>query len=250
MLDVARLKPRSLPCFGCLTIVSSTLSPFGSEHASTTECGRVGGGLGADAQAVGRELRARARRSRRSRSRPRRRAGRRPLTARPRGSSSARVSAALERGLAPHAASDAEGRGERAGRRIELQRDDRVLRATSRPRRRGCRAARPRRAARGPSVEAVQPGGRGGAGDARDARQDAVRRVAPEREHRVVVGARDEHGGAVGRDRDRGGAGETADDGAVGERVVAQAALSGLLLGQRARRSRHAGTRSASRRSR
>ena len=38
MLPVALTRPVTRPCLGWLTIVSAILSPFGSEHASTTEC--------------------------------------------------------------------------------------------------------------------------------------------------------------------------------------------------------------------
>ena len=55
---MARASPPSLPCRGFLTIVSSTLSPFGSEHASTTERALLAGVAARIGEAVGRELRA------------------------------------------------------------------------------------------------------------------------------------------------------------------------------------------------
>ena len=66
--------------------------------------------------------------------------------------------------------------------------------------------------------------------------------VAPERQHRVVVGARRDDACAVGRDGDGRGAREPADRRAVGVGAVAQAAGSGRQLRERPGRARRAGT--------
>ena len=175
-MPVALASAPSFPCRGFLTIVSAILSPFGSEHASTTERGR----LAAVAARMARQLGASCGPSTAMPSlsaltaKTRRPSG---LTARPRGSSSARAPRQSSEACATQAAAGAGRRSEGAGRRIELQRHDRVGAGGRHP---DDARVGPEGEPRGPctSAESTQPGvGRiaGDAGDAREARRSRGR---------------------------------------------------------------------------
>ena len=210
---MARASPPSLPWRGFLTIVSSTLSPFGSEHASTTERAVLAGGRGADGEAVGRDLRAE------HRDPVAQRADREHVKAVRADGETARIverprRPALERGQPPHTHPAVAAVGVQGARRgIELHRQDRVAARGRDPEGRASRGGTRVRAGRSGSVEGTQPGCRRVAGQARDARERAGRRIAPERQHGGVVGTCNGHGGAVGRDGDGRGGCQSADRG-------------------------------------
>ena len=148
-----------VPWAGLLTIVSAILSPFGSEHASTTELALLAPVVARTLRQLGAScgpstaiasLAAKAAKTRRPS----------PLTASPRGSSSAR---------AARQSADAVVRRQPAGPAvgvrmlvsgIDLERHERVAARRARPTRRARRAGRSRRAARAAASRPGRPASR------------------------------------------------------------------------------------------
>ena len=199
---MAAPSPPSLPWRGCRRIVSATLSPFGSEQASTTERAR----LATVAARIGRQLGASCGPSTAMPSLSALTAKTRSpsgVTASPRGSSSARAARQSADAADAQAASRADGRDEGAGRGVELERDDGVGARGCDPDDVGVGADRERAGA----VQERREDAAGGRRETRDAGREAERArggVAVEREHRGVVDGRRDHGRAVGRDGDGG----------------------------------------------